>query len=112
MENALATLSSMIVMNHWNDIPKIDGIQLDRPGQGFAAEEVTDNKLWYHDIKCFLQRQDYPLGASDKDKKTLRILAGNFFFNEDILYNIHFDMVLLRCVDRHEEDLLMRKVHE
>ena len=23
-----------------------------------------------------------------------------------------FDMVLLRCVDRHEEDLLMTEVHE
>ena len=40
------------------------------------------------------------------------MLAGNFFLNEDVLYKRNHDMVLLRCVDRHEEDMLMHKVHE
>ena len=47
-----------------------------------------------------------------KDKKTLIRLAGNFYLNGDVMYKINFDMVLLRCVDRHEVDMLMIEVHE
>ena len=112
MADALATLSSMIEVNRWNDVPKIDVMRLDRPAQVFAAEEVTDDKPWYHDIKCFLQRQEYPLGASNKDRKTLKRLADNFFLNNDVLYKRNFDMVLLKCVDRHEADMLMKEIHE
>ena len=49
---------------------------------------------------------------SNKDRKTLRRLEGNFFLNEDVLYKRNYDMVLLICVDRHEADMLMHKVHE
>ena len=112
MADALATLSSMIVVNRWNDVPKIDVMRLDRPAHVFVVEEVVDDKPWYHDIKCFLQNQEYPLGASKKDKKTLRRLAGNFFLNDDVLYKRNYDMVLLRCVDRHEAYMLMKEVHE
>ena len=78
----------------------------------FSTEEVVDDKPWFHDIKCFLQSQEYPLGASNKDMKTLRRLSGNFFLNRDILYKRNFDMVFLRCVDKHEADLLMHEIHE
>ncbi|GAU16666.1 hypothetical protein TSUD_326160 [Trifolium subterraneum] len=56
--------------------------------------------------------QEYPPGASSKDKKTLRRLSSSFFLNEEVLYKRNFDMVLLRCVDKHEVDLLMHEVHE
>ena len=102
----------MIVVNHWNDIPKIDIMRLDRPAYVFAVEAVIDDKPWYYDIKCFLQKQQYPAGASSKDKKTLRKLAGNFFLNSEVLYKRNYDMVLLRCVDRHEADMLMKEIHE
>lgn len=107
MADSLETLASMIIVNRWNDMPKIDAMRLDRPAHVFAMEEVSDDKSWYHDIKCYLQSQEYPLGASNKDKKTLRRLASNFFLNEDVLYKRNFGMVLLRCVDKHEVDLLM-----
>ncbi|KAI5418640.1 hypothetical protein KIW84_043028 [Lathyrus oleraceus] len=87
-------------------------MHLDIPAHVFAVEEVKDDKPWYHDIKCFLQSQIYPPGASVKDRKTLRRLSGSFYLNGDVLYKRNFDMVLLRCVDRHEADLLMTKVHE
>ena len=61
-------------------------MRLDRPAHVFAVEKVKDEKLWYYDIKCFLQIQIYPSGASLKDKKTLRRLAGNFYLNGDVLY--------------------------
>ncbi|XP_058725877.1 uncharacterized protein LOC131597184 [Vicia villosa] len=107
MADALATLSSMFKVNHWNDVPKVRITRLERPAYVFATEAVIDDKPWFHDIKRFLQTQEYPLGASNKDKKTLRRLSGSFFLNGDVLYKRNFDMVLLRCVDRHEVLRLM-----
>lgn len=68
--------------------------------------------LWFHDIKCYLQKQEYLAGASSGDKKTLRRLANNFFLNSDIVYKINHDMALLRYVDRHEADMLIKEIHE
>ena len=91
MADALATLASMIVVKYWNEVPNLTVTRLDRPTHVFAVEE----------IKCFLQSQIYPSRASLKDKKTLRRLAGNSYLSGDVLYKRNFDMVLLRCVDRH-----------
>ncbi|KAI5427735.1 hypothetical protein KIW84_032951 [Lathyrus oleraceus] len=112
MEDALATLVSLIMVKYWNEVPNLSVMHLDRPTHAFAVEEIKDEKSWYYDIKCFLQSQIYPSRASLKDKKTLRRLVGNFYLNGDILYKRNFDMVLLRCVDRHEATLLMTEVHE
>ena len=46
------------------------------------------------------------------DRKTLRRLEGIFFLNEDVLYKRIYDMDLLKCVDRHEADMLMHEIHE
>ena len=102
MADALATLASMFKVNHLNDVPRVNIMRLERPAYVFATEAVIDDKPWFHDIKRFLQTQEYLLGASNKDKKTLRRLSGKFFLNGDVLCKRNFDMVLLRCVDRHE----------
>ena len=112
MADTLATLASMIVVRLWNKVPNITVMRLDRPTHVFSVEEVKDDNPWYFDIKCFLQSQIYPPGASVKDKKTLRRLSGRFYLNGNVLYKRNFDMVLLRCVDRHEVDLLLTEVHE
>jgi ribonuclease HI len=112
MADALATLSPMIKVNCPKIVPLISVKFLYRPAYVFAAEAVFDDKPWYHDIKIFLQTQEYPPGASRKDKRTLRILSGSFFLNGDILYKRNFDEVLLRCIDQREADLLMHEIHE
>ncbi|GAU46907.1 hypothetical protein TSUD_299580 [Trifolium subterraneum] len=112
MADALATLSSMFEVSHWNDMPRINIKRLERPAHVFATEEVVDDKPWFHDIKQFLQSQEYPPGTSNKDKKTLRRLSGNFFLNEGVMYKRNFNMVLLRCVDKLEAEMLMNEVHE
>jgi transposase InsO family protein len=71
-----------------------------------------DEKPWYYDIKNFLQRQEYPLGASNGDKKTLRRLASGFFLDGELLYKRNHDLVLLRCVNRKEADTLIEEIHE
>ena len=112
MADALATLSSMYKVNHRNDVPLIIIRCLERPARVFATEEVVDDKPWFYDIKHFLQSQEYPLRASNKDKKTLRRLFESFFLNGDVLNKRNFDMVLLRCVDKHEADVVMLEIHE
>jgi ribonuclease HI len=112
MADALATLASMIVVKYWNEVPNITVMRLDRPAHVFAVEEVNDDKPWYFDINNFLQNQVYPPRASVKDRKTLRRLSGSFYLSGEVLYKRNFDMVLLRCVDRHEAHLLMTEVHE
>ncbi|XP_058725548.1 uncharacterized protein LOC131596828 [Vicia villosa] len=112
MGDALATLASMFKINHWNDVPLISVTRLERPAHVFAVEEIPDDKPWFHDIKVYIQTQEYPLGASNKDKKILRRLDDNFFLNGDVLYKRNFDLVLLRCVEKTEADMLMQEIHE
>ena len=78
----------------------------------FTTEDVVDKKPWYFDIKHFLQTQEYSAGASNKDRKTLRRLVDRFFLKEHVLYKRNYDTVLLRCVDKHEADMLMHEIHE
>ena len=54
MEDALATLASMIVVKYWNEVPNLTVMCLDRQANVFDVEEIEDEKPWYYDIKCFL----------------------------------------------------------
>ena len=120
MADALATLSSMLQVNHWNHVPMIKVQRLDRPAHVFTVSDAivrtdsgeVDNRPWYCDIKQFLQSRGYPPGASNKDKKALRRLASKFLLDGDVLYKRNFDMVLLRCVDECEAEQLMHDVHD
>ena len=112
MADALATLASTYQVNTWNDIPRIIVRRLDMPTHVFTTEEVADEIPWYYDIKLFLQTQEYPIGALNKDRKTLRRLAGSFLLSENVLYKRNYDKVLLRCMDRHEPDMLMHEIYE
>ncbi|KAI5401816.1 hypothetical protein KIW84_066329 [Lathyrus oleraceus] len=87
---------------------------MDRPAYVFAVDTASDDeKPWYYDIKRYLETQEYPEGASKKDRKTLRRLAMVFYLNKDgVLYKRNFDWVLLRCVDDREASQLMKEVHE
>ena len=62
-------------------MPHITVRRLDRLDHVFTTEDVVDEKPWYFDIEHFLPTQEYPVSASNKDRKTLRSLEGNFFLN-------------------------------
>ncbi|RDY02522.1 hypothetical protein CR513_13993, partial [Mucuna pruriens] len=75
-------------------------------------EEVEiDSKPWYHDIKEYLKKGDYPLRATENDKQTLKRLATGFFLSGVILYKRSTDSTNLRCVDDQEAWDIMEEVH-
>ncbi|XP_014499251.2 uncharacterized protein LOC106760315 [Vigna radiata var. radiata] len=82
------------------------------PAYCLFIEEEIDGKPWYFDIKQYLKTREYPEKASENDKRSLRRLAGSFILNGDVLYKRNHDMVLLRCVDAKEAELILREVHE
>lgn len=97
----------------WHNEALIIRIQcLDEPSYCVTVEVKVDNRPWFHDIKQFLQKQEYPANASSEDKKTLRRLVAQFFLNGDILYKRNHNMVLLRCLDGYEADMLIKDIHE
>jgi len=71
-----------------------------------------DGKPWYFDIKQYLKSREYPDSASENDKRMLRRLASGFVLNGDVLYKRNHDMMLLRCVDSKEAELILQEVHE
>ncbi|RDY09068.1 hypothetical protein CR513_06629, partial [Mucuna pruriens] len=58
--------------------------------------KIEENgKPWYHDIKRYLEKREYPKGISENDKRMLRRLAFGFFLNGEIMYKMSVDMTLL-----------------
>ncbi|RDX72204.1 hypothetical protein CR513_48339, partial [Mucuna pruriens] len=72
----------------------------------------VDGKPWYHDIKEYLKKDAYPLGATENDKRMLRRLAVGFFLGGVFLYIRSVDLTLLCCVEDQEAWEIMEEVHE
>ncbi|XP_050896074.1 uncharacterized protein LOC127102783 [Lathyrus oleraceus] len=110
--DALATLSSMFKVKWANEAPVITIQRLDEPTYCLAVEVKTDGKPWFYNIKRYLEKHKYPNDIFITYKKILRKLSANFFLSGGVLYKRNFNLVLLRCVDRHEADLLIKEIHE
>ena len=72
----------------------------------------ADGKPWYHDIKAYIKSSEYPLSATDNEKKFIRRMAYQFFLSGEVLYKRNHDSTLLRCVDAFEANHLMEEMHE
>ncbi|XP_050915186.1 uncharacterized protein LOC127130161 [Lathyrus oleraceus] len=110
--NALAILASIYRVRFRNEAPLIQIERKVEPAYCQLVEEEGDGKPWFHDIKCYLQNPEYPTDATTPGKETLRKLASKFFLRNGVLYKRNHDMVLLRCMDRHEVNLLIKEIHE
>ncbi|XP_052736650.1 uncharacterized protein LOC128197859 [Vigna angularis] len=110
--DALATLSSMFEVDPNTELPVIEMKSHAEPAYCQFIKEEVDGKPWYFDIKHYLKTQEYPEKASENDKRSLRRLAGSFILSGDILYKRNHDMILLRCVDTKEAELILKEVHE
>ena len=69
-------------------------------------------KPWFHEIKRYLEAQEYPEGASVNNKKFLRTFSAKFFFTNKILYKRNHDSTLLRCIDKSEAEKIMADLYE
>ena len=74
------------------------------------TEEVVD-KPWFHEVKRYLNAQDYPEGASVNDKKLLRRFSAKFIISNIILYKRNHDSTLLQCVYKSESEEIMEDMH-
>ncbi|XP_050890352.1 uncharacterized protein LOC127095751 [Lathyrus oleraceus] len=112
MADVLATLASMYKLIWLNHQPNIEIKRFDKPAHCLTTTEESDDKPWFFDIKQYLEKQEYPAEASSIDKRTIQRLALKFFLNGDVLYKRNYDMVLLRCMEKHEANQLMKDIHE
>ncbi|XP_070013992.1 uncharacterized protein [Nicotiana sylvestris] len=81
--------------------------------QAYCAhiEEETDGKPWFHDIKEYLAKGEYPERANHTKKCTLRRLSNHFFHSGGNLYRRTPDFGLLRCVNGKEASKLLGEIH-
>ena len=108
--DALATLASMI---------KVESDVLIKPLSIEVSTEPTCNMMetsdslpWYHDLAVYISKQTYPLGATENEKRTIRRLSQNFYWQDPILYKRGFNGELLRCIYGTEIELIIRETHE
>ncbi|RDX87608.1 Retrovirus-related Pol polyprotein from transposon 17.6, partial [Mucuna pruriens] len=84
MADALTTLSAMVRVNEGQGItlhPYVAYCQ-------HLSRKITQADLepWYFDIKKYLEKEEYPDGASENSKRTLRRLASGFLLSGMVLY--------------------------
>ncbi|XP_070004782.1 uncharacterized protein [Nicotiana sylvestris] len=83
----------------------------ERPSYCAHVEEEVDGKPWFHDVKEYLSKGEYPEHANHTHKCTLLRLSNHFFHSGENLYRRTPDLGLLRCVDAKEASKLLEIVH-
>ncbi|XP_057969380.1 uncharacterized protein LOC131158527 [Malania oleifera] len=109
--DALATLAALFKVESGIEIEPIR-IRMHREPAYCIMTKDADGKPWFHDIKTYIQWKEYPIGASNNDRKTIRRLAMGFFLDGEILYKRNHDMTLLRCVELQEARQIIQEVHD
>src|SRR3954465_3463682 len=71
-----------------------------------------EEKPWFHEVKRYLEAQEYLERASINDRKFLRRFAAKFFLSNGILYKRNHDLTLLRCVNKKEAEQIMEDIHD
>ncbi|XP_057948331.1 uncharacterized protein LOC131144003 [Malania oleifera] len=109
--DALATLAALFKVESGIKIEPIR-IRMHREPAYCIMTEEADGKPWFHDIKTYNQWKEYPIGAFNNDRKTIRRLAMGFFLDGEILYKRNHDMTLLGCVELQEARQIIQEVHD
>ncbi|XP_070005501.1 uncharacterized protein [Nicotiana sylvestris] len=109
--DALATLSSMIKNPDKNYVDPILVRIHNHPTYFAHVEEEADGKPWFHDIKEYLSKREYPDNANHTQICMLRRLSNHFFHSEGNLYRRSPDLGLLRLVGAKEASNLLENVH-
>ncbi|XP_070017765.1 uncharacterized protein [Nicotiana sylvestris] len=109
--DVLATMSSMIQHPDKHFIEPIPVKIYDHLAYCAHVEEEADEKPWFHDIREYLAKGEYPELANPTHKRTLQRLSNSFFHSGGILYMRTPDLGLLRCVDAKEASKLLEEIH-
>ena len=106
-------MSFMFKIKWGNQAPHITIELIDEPAycHEIDTEEIVD-KPWFHEVKRYLEAQEYPEGAPINDKKFLRIFSAKFILSNGILYKCNHDSTLLRYIDKSEADKIMADLHK
>ena len=81
---ALATLASVVKLPEGDDMQQLHIEVCGVPTYCMNIEECisvevkADGKPWYHDIKAYIKNSEYPLGATNNEKKFIRLWPTNF----------------------------------
>ncbi|XP_015081456.1 uncharacterized protein LOC107025120 [Solanum pennellii] len=81
----LATIASMIKHPDSDYIDPLDIEFKEHPVHCFHVEAEADGLPWSFDIKKYLEFGTYPEDATSNQKKSIRLMALNFFLSEEIL---------------------------
>ncbi|XP_070042800.1 uncharacterized protein [Nicotiana tomentosiformis] len=109
--DVLATLSSMIQHPDKNFIDPILIEIRKQPAYCARVEEEFDGNLWFHYIKEYLEKGEYPYNATHTQKRMLRRLTNHLFRSGGILYRRTPNLGLLRCVDAKEASRWLKKIY-
>nr|XP_009761542.1 PREDICTED: uncharacterized protein LOC104213707 [Nicotiana sylvestris] len=110
LADALDTLSSRIQHPNKNYIDLIPIEIHKQPAYCAHVDEETNRNPWFHNIKEYLEKGEYPEGATHTQKHTLQRLANHFFHSGGILYRRIPDLGLLRCVNSKEASRLIEEI--
>jgi hypothetical protein len=59
-----------------------------------------------------MQNQEYPVGDSKVDRKTLRRLAIDYYLNKEVLYKRSFNRTLVKCLNEADTTNVLQEIHE
>ena len=72
MEDVLATMLYMFKVRWDNEAPIITIERLDEPAHCYEVDtDEVEEKPWFHEVKRYLEAQEYLEGASINNKKFL-----------------------------------------
>ncbi|XP_070057736.1 uncharacterized protein [Nicotiana tomentosiformis] len=76
------------------------------------VHQEMDGNPWFHDIKEYLAKKEYPEHANHTQKRTLRRLSSHFFQSRGILYRRTPYLGLLRHYSRRSRNPSLRIIQE
>ena len=95
-----------------NEAPIITIKRLDKTAYCYEVDtDGVEEKPWFHEVKRYLEAQEYPEEESINDKKFLWRFSSKFFLSNGILYRCNHDSNLLHCMDKKEAEKIMEDIH-
>lgn len=83
-----------------------------RPRATHLVLAVSMQDPWFKNIVYFLTYGEFPEGLNSKQRWDLKLKASKYVIWEDRLYKRLIDWTFLRCVDKQQQEKLLKVFHE